>query len=167
MNNKTDIEEDIKILKDLKDKKIHINTSFFTTGTVQLDEKEKQAIENILADRERLQEKNDIYKEENQKITKALDFKEGTLNPDASIIIKSMKQALIQLKAKANKYDSLVEKIKESLNKRKKEYEEILSDYGNIDTDITFNIPNKNVRKHLDNLVIEIMLLQELLDTEK
>ena len=53
-------------------------------------------------------------------------------------------------------------KIEDKKNKIHKEYINILSEYGNIDS--TFDIPNKNVRKHLDELILEIMLLQELLE---
>ena len=56
------------------------------------------------------------------------------------------------------------EKVKYKIEKLDKEYKEILSDYGNIDTDITFSIPNKNVRKHLDELIVKIIVLQELLE---
>ena len=55
-------------------------------------------------------------------------------------------------------------KIEDKKNKIHEEYINILSEYGNIDTDITFDIPNKNVRKHLDELMLEIMILQELLE---
>lgn len=71
-----------------------------------------------------------------------------------------------ELQAKANKYDSLVKKIKENIDKRKTKYNEILSDYGNIDTDVIFNIPNSNVRKRLNELSFEIVILQELLEGE-
>ena len=55
-------------------------------------------------------------------------------------------------------------KIEDKKNKIHDEYINILSEYGNVDTDITFDIPNKNVRKHLDELILKIMLLQELLE---
>ena len=63
------------------------------------------------------------------------------------------------------KYDSIPKKkIEDMKNKIHEEYINILSEYGNIDTDITFDIPNKNVIKHLDELMLEIMILQELLE---
>lgn len=55
------------------------------------------------------------------------------------------------------------EVIEKKIEKLDKEYKEILSDYGNIDTDVIFDIPNKNVRKHLDELITKIIILQELL----
>lgn len=79
----------------------------------------------------------------------------------------SYAQDLAEAEFKANKYDALVEKIKEKIEKRKQKYNEILSDYGNIDTDAIFNISNANVRKSLDELSMEITILQEILDTEK
>lgn len=139
MSNKTNIEEGIKILKYfIKEFELDIENSTDKTDITK-------PIENILAYIETLEIENDIYKEEHQKITKALDFKEGTLNPDTSIVIKSMKQALIQLQAKANKYDSLVEKIESNLREKETIREcETISD-----------------REHLDG---EIFALQELLD---
>lgn len=56
------------------------------------------------------------------------------------------------------------EVIEEKIEELQKEYEEILSDYGNIDTDIMFNITNENVRKYLDKIVDKIIILQELLE---
>lgn len=55
-----------------------------------------------------------------------------------------------------------VEKIEEKMKQIDKEYNDILSEYGNIDTDVTFNVTNENVRKHLDELVIRFTTLKEL-----
>ncbi len=55
-------------------------------------------------------------------------------------------------------------KVKEKIEELEKEYNEIISEYGNIDTDVIINVPNKNVRKYLDELVIKISVLQELLE---
>ena len=63
-----------------------------------------------------------------------------------------------------NKNSIPKKKIEDMKNKKHEEYINILSEYGNIDTDITFDIPNKNVRKHLDELMLEIIILQELLE---
>lgn len=151
------IEEDIKIVKELEE-----NAALFSGGWRKiLKEKEKNAIENILADRERVLEENNIYKEGNKiykeeynKIAKALDFKEGILNPDASIVIKSMKQALIQLQIKANAYDSLVEKIKETI--------ELIEDTLDLSKE------NGKVAKYkITAMEYELEDLKELLDTEK
>ena len=57
-----------------------------------------------------------------------------------------------------------VQKIKDKIEEIEKEYNEIISEYGNIDTDVIINVPDKNVRKYLDELVIKILVLQELLE---
>lgn len=57
--------------------------------------------------------------------------------------------------------------VEEKIEKLNKEYTEILSDYGNIDTDVTFDIPNENVRKHLNELITKIITLQEILQDNK
>lgn len=56
--------------------------------------------------------------------------------------------------------------VREKIEELDKEYCEILKDYGNIDTDVIFNIPNKNVKKHLDEIVNKIITYQELLGEE-
>ncbi len=58
-------------------------------------------------------------------------------------------------------------KIKEKIEELDKEYIDILSDYGNIDTDVVINIPNENVRKYCEKLVEKIIVLQELLEKRK
>lgn len=108
MNNK-DIEEDIKKLENYLDEQDRKFVSQYRLRFLQ-------ALENILEDRERLKKENEIYKEEYCKITKALDFKEGALNPELSIAIEAIKKALIQEQAKVNKHDRLVERIKEALD---------------------------------------------------
>ena len=63
------------------------------------------------------------------------------------------------------KQDSIpVQKVKDKIEEIEKEYNEIISEYGNIDTDVIINVPDKNVRKYLDELVIKILVLQELLE---
>lgn len=56
------------------------------------------------------------------------------------------------------------EVIEKAIKKYKKEYEEILSEYGNIDTEVIINVPNENVRKYLDELIIKWTTLQEILE---
>lgn len=58
-------------------------------------------------------------------------------------------------------------KIKEKIEELDKEYIDILSDYGNIDTDVVINIPNENVRKYCEKLGEKIIVLQELLEKRK
>lgn len=59
------------------------------------------------------------------------------------------------------------QKVKDKIKEIEKEYDEIISDYGNIDTDVIINIPDKNVRKYLDKLVDKILILQELLEEKQ
>ena len=57
--------------------------------------------------------------------------------------------------------------VEEKIEELDKEYKDILSDYGNIDTDVVINIPNENVRKYCDKLVEKIIVLQKLLEKRK
>lgn len=150
MNSKTTIEEDIKILK-----RIQV-TEFNTNNIYDNVEKVNKALENILADREKYKR----LAEQNLK-----DSEEFKNNMCEHRCVKNTE--IIELRAKANKYDSLIKEIEDKINKRKIKYNEILNDYGNIDTDVIFNIPNKNVRKRLDELSFEITTLQELLDKKE
>ena len=98
--------------------------------------KEKQAIKTVL---------------------QALENTDKTITDDAEDEITRFKKVILK--------DYIPKKkIEDKKNKIHDEYINILSEYGNVDTDITFDIPNKNVRKHLDELVLEIMILQELLE---
>lgn len=81
------IEETKKILENLKTKKIGSKASFLGIATFELEENEKQAIENILADRERLEKENEKLKD-----------------------IKKIKKELVELKA-------LVSELLEQRNK--------------------------------------------------
>ncbi len=146
MSNKTNIKEDIKILKTFK-------TRYKTINYNRISLEDVQAIENILAHIERLETENQIYKEEHQKITKALDFKPGTLNPGTDIAIEAIKKALIQATAKANAYDSLVEKIK-SKKRHFEECDELIATSNDNYSDGTV------IKRFIDTF-------QELLDIEK
>ena len=42
------LDKDIEILEKLKDKKISINSMFYSTGIFELDTEEKQVIENVI-----------------------------------------------------------------------------------------------------------------------
>lgn len=127
---KTDIEEDIKKINDyihdwydnLTDEDGH------TIETLDEDSKEFiQAIENILADREEWKNKAEWFKRlcnENEETAK-------------------------QLQAKANKYDSLVEKIKDKIIEEKE--------------DMHFAKRDEIVKVHAHTREV----LKELVDTEK
>lgn len=87
-----ELEEAIEILKNLKDKKIHFVASYFTTGTVQLDEKEQQSIETVLnyiensIPKEKVEEKIKYIKEEG--------YWEFTTDRDADKCEKILKELL-------------------------------------------------------------------------
>jgi len=49
--------EDIRILENLKDRKLYFTSSMFQTGWVELNETEKQALENLIARYKELEEK--------------------------------------------------------------------------------------------------------------
>ena len=128
MSNKINIEEDIKILKSYLEQQ---DRKFVTEYRLNF----LKAIENILADRERLE--------------KELKIKNG----DIEYMQRKIENHFISdieylpIQAKANKYDSLVEKIKEIVSRLKISDIEPWSSYK-VSGDILFD-------------------LQELLDTEK
>ena len=139
MNSKTTIEEDIKILK-----RIQV-TEFNTNNIYDNVEKVNKAIENILADRERLEKENEDYKiKENSRIA-------GKYN---EIEIHDLIEQTIQKDyiAKANKYDILVkereEQCKRDIEQARKEYK------------ITLNDRQDGIREEAQNIL-------ELLDKEK
>ena len=123
MSNKTNIKEDIKILKTFK-------TRYKTINYNRISLEDVQAIENILA-----------------------HFKPGTLNPGTDIAIEAIKKALIQATAKANAYDSLVEKIK-SKKRHFEECDELIATSNDNYSDGTV------IKRFIDTF-------QELLDIEK
>lgn len=100
------------------------------------------AIDNVLQEREQDKKRIQELEEELEKANKQLDLD----YVDDNYIPK--------------------QKVKDKIEELKKEYYEILSEYGNLDTDIVINVPNKNVRKYIDELVIKILVLQELLKGE-
>lgn len=60
MNN---LDKDIKILEELKNKKVAINSMFYYIGIFELDEEDKQAISNVLSELERYKR---YYEEQNE-----------------------------------------------------------------------------------------------------
>ena len=132
MNNKKDIEEDIKIYKEIIGNFKAATTEF----TKDIFPRNAEALENILADRERLEKENVKMQVE---IAEQVYFE--------SMPIEEMKQ----LQVKANAYDSLVEKIKNKIQKYKK-----MKDNCN-DNEIETKI----------RLDVKIIGYEELLDTEK
>lgn len=114
--------------------------------------KENEAIKHLLVEREQKDKRIKELEEENEKyIVKLTDEQYRKLEDS---IREEAKQEFEQ-------------KVKDKIEELKQEYDEILSEYGNLDTDVIINVTNKNVRKHLDELVIKILVLQELLEGEK
>lgn len=136
MNNKTDIEEDIKICDELKKFLSNDITPKFTV------EQSAKAIENILADRERLIVEN---KKLNTEIAEHVYIE--------SMPIKEAKQ----LQSKANKYDSLIERIEKKFNFYNSKVKDIRES----------NIKHYNATKYDYLIVGQRDAFQELLDIEK
>lgn len=149
MNNKADIEEAIKILKEkLKQWEPYKNIKFSTEIEKEIS-KENQAIENILADRERLIIEKEIQEENYENlnadvsnIAKKLDLQEDATIDEIHIairILKSKRTNMFEYIDKLNKYDSLVEKIEEIRQEHINNYNNTSTrkDYweGSIDTD--------------------------------
>lgn len=70
------MEEDIKVLEEMKNRKIYFHSSYFISGYVELGKDEKQAIENLISRNKELEEikqqKLDKYLYKNQWICKDL-----------------------------------------------------------------------------------------------
>lgn len=148
MSNKTNIEEDIKIVKELEE-----NAALFSGGWRKiLKEKEIDAIENILADRERLEKESTKLATENFALKNELENKRREYQET----YKDVREEIKELEAKANKYDSLVEKIKDEIKCLNKQEKEELKGTKGQDR---YYIKQKYMYKR--------NTLQELLDTEK
>ena len=104
MNN-NDIEEDIEILEKLR-KYFIFNTSGFLDRTREEQKRTAYAINNILTDRERLKKENTNWEKYD------LEKEEETTQ---------LNNKLFEAEAKANKYDRLVERIKEVRNSLEKD----------------------------------------------
>ena len=133
MNNKKDIEEDIKFIKamieEYKTFKDLDNPEFENTDKIY------KALENILADRERLEKEKEELKEKlnkKDKIIESMRFIKNTSRYEDTILIDEDKvnytknRFLIELnngkfvevntlKSKANKYDSLIKEIEDKI----------------------------------------------------
>ena len=117
MKNKTDIEEDVKILNELKNK-MDFNSQ--NDLVLLLNLKEQLAIENILADRERLEIENKEFRDAVNIVNKEKEDWIRGYQEEKDRQFKLL-NSYEDLKGKANKYDSLVEKIKEFRNSLEKD----------------------------------------------
>lgn len=127
MNNKTNVEEDIKFIE----KMVKEYKTFRDLDNPEFEDTEKiyKSLENILADRETLlaakeiQEYNYQMLSENvSNIAKKLDLEEDATIDEIYIairILKSKRANMFEYIDKADKYDSLVEKIREKISSLK------------------------------------------------
>ena len=102
--------------KELEEAIMHLNKiakEYKTYGDLDNPEFEDikkipKSVETVLQALEKVTEERDIYKEEHNKITKALNLKEGSFNPPAELVIESLKKALKDSipKKKLNNYIS-------------------------------------------------------------
>lgn len=120
-------EEDIKILKQIKEIFIHLkNYGWINDIKRDIDtDKAIQSIENLINRNKELEEENEIYKEELEKIDKVLNLEAGRAAPYRYEIIESLQRGITQLKKIIDNSIpvSLVEETIEELN-RKIKYED-------------------------------------------
>lgn len=120
-------EEDIKILEQIKEIFIHLkNYGWINDIKRDIDtDKAIQSIENLINRNKELEEENEIYKEELEKIDKVLNLEAGRAAPYRYEIIESLQRGITQLKKIIDNSIpvSLVEETIEELN-RKIKYED-------------------------------------------
>lgn len=143
MNNKTNTEEDIKFAKK------YMQDYFYEEIAIEDDFKFEKAIENILVHIERLEKENLKLKTE---IAENVYF--------GSMPLDQMRK----LQSKANNYDSLVEKMKEKLEKLNKEEQELQDSISDEEREEYSDASIGYALSYIEN---QREILQELLNTEK
>lgn len=133
-----------------------ITTKF--NNDYSIDNVDKEAIEELLKAYKELKEIEESHRKENGKLRERVKELEEWNE-------YYRKEMLSKEYIKLNYIPK--SKVEETIAKLVKEYKDILSDYGNIDTNLIINIPNENVKKHCGILVEKIIVLQELLESEK
>lgn len=157
MKNKTDIEENIKILNNLKNKMDFNNQNDLV---LLLNFQEQQALENILADRERLEKENANLKQKlNEEWEEWNNLEQSSYETEQKLKAKNK-----QLQAKANKYNSLIEEIEDKI-KEIGEYSDIARELIEEKIIIADSDSLNFGRQQAHNKDREV--LKELLDTEK
>lgn len=150
MNNKTNI-ENIKILESMIEEYKNCSVPEVDMQVnITFRERQAKAIENILADIERVLEENNKFM--NAEVFSAKQVKFNEEQREKYFVHKSKVE---QLQAKANKYDALAEKMKEKLKELKENDSEI------YDTDSEDLV----IAKYETRAIIDI--LQELLPKEE
>lgn len=147
---KNSIEEDIERIAKL------ITTKF--NNDYSIDNVDKEAIEELLKAYKELKEIEESHRKENGKLRERVKELEEWNE-------YYRKEMLSKEYIKLNYIPK--SKVKETIAELVKEYKDILSDYGNINTNLIINIPNENVKKHCGKLVEKIIVLQELLESEE
>lgn len=147
MSNEIDIEEDIEIANAI----VKVNKDYLKDVENQtISQREIEAIENILVDRERLKEDIKLQEDNYQMLSESVSDIAKELDLEDDAIIDEIFTAIKILQAKANKYDSLIEKIEDIIIELN--YKCSKSSTNDIYRDETYG---------------QINILQELLDTEK
>lgn len=144
------IEEDIERIAKL------ITTKF--NNDYSIDNVDKEAIEELLKAYKELKEIEESHRKENGKLRERVKELEEWNE-------YYRKEMLSKEYIKLNYIPK--SKVEETIAELVKEYKDILSGYGNINTNLIINIPNENVKKHCGELVEKIIVLQELLESEE
>ncbi len=116
--------EDIKILEDII-KQFKNNREIF----YNINEKEIKTLENLLNRNKELEEENEIYKEELEKIDKVLNLEAGRAAPYRYEIIESLQRIITQLK-KIIDNSIPVSLVEEKIEELKEKGESDLRTYG-------------------------------------
>lgn len=179
------MEEDLKILEEIKDMFIHLkNYGWINDIKKDIDtDKVIRAIDHLIKAYKELKEERQIVgipvkNKRDGRIGIVLhQWKSGTV-----AVLESINPRVINTHDSWNTLEIVADKVKqtqtkcetipvslveEKIEELDKEYIDILSDYGNIDTDVVINIPNENVRKYCEKLVEKIIVLQQLLEGRK
>lgn len=164
------MEEDIKILEEFLTKTDVDYAEYFNCTKSLIPDTVEIAIKNILSSYKQLEEENKIYKEELNKIDKALNLEEGTLAPNRNIIIESLKKGIEQLNKKINEYEKTLKKLqKETIWKSK--VKEKIEEYKMLFNEIEEKLPkiceppSRLVNKQIE-IKNKIQILEDLLGKE-
>jgi len=153
------IEEDIKILKD-KAKALNEHIKNYEesncTGSdvYRAIKEEKEAIGNVLADRERLEKENNTLAVENFRLNTKLQ----TNRKEYQETYKDVREEIKELQTKANKYDALVENVKNEV----KELEVPILIYGGRGNGKTYARAEKEAKKYVLKYILELLEEEEV-----
>ena len=144
---KEDIELIEKMIKEYKQFGDLDNPEFEDTDRIY------QAIENLLKGYKELEEDNTEWRGKYLiELAKVSDLEKEILHWKGQYHLLSRKINSIPISVIQNKIDEL-----------DKQYKKILSKYGNIHTDILFDVNDKDDMEKLNTIIDQIMILKELL----